>query len=101
MADAQANDGIAEGCRAKRLDSVRVRSKKLRRFRILDGSEEAKPETVANRLISVKDIASVFVRGRGDGLLVDVRFFEGREPDNVVSYVTKRFRDQLGRVVRY
>ena len=73
----------------------------LHRFYLVEPKEDADLDRLADRLISLKAVEEVSIGDGLYGLLVKVRFLDGKEPSNVADFITRRIGTRYGTLDSY
>ena len=73
----------------------------LHRFYLIEPKENADLDRLADGLISLKPVEEVLIADGNYGLVVKIRFQSGREPSNVVDYITRKIGSRFGTLDSY
>ncbi len=73
----------------------------LHRFYLIEPKENADLDKLADGLISLKPVEEVLIADGNYGLVVKVRFQIGKEPSNVVDFITRKIGSRFGTLDSY
>lgn len=71
------------------------------KFYLINPKENASISSLAEKLISFKDVEEVYVTEGAHGFLVKTKFLNGKEPKDLDSYIKRRVDQTYGEMNAY
>ena len=73
----------------------------LHKLYFLAPKQNADCDLLAEKLINLKLVEEVFLTGNDFGFVVRARFFSGKEPKNIKTYISRKISSRYGKIVSY
>ncbi len=71
------------------------------KFYLVHPKENANADELAERLIMLKPVEEVFLTDGDFGFVVKARFTDGKEPNDVTSFISKNINSKFGKAVSH
>ena len=82
-------------------DRIRVKRNAFHRFYFIEPRQNADAEDLAEKLIELKNVQEVYLTDGDAGYIVKARFFNEKEPKEILRYISNRISPKFGRVTTY